>query len=814
MATRLTDTFTDANLVKLDVHVGELGATWTALAGMAGVNKPSIFDNRLFGFDATNSIYLASGTATTDGESITASVQKFDATSCAIGPAIRGSLVTNSCYNVFWAPDGTLALYRVISSTMTQIATGTAAISNGTHTVKLQATGTGASVLLEVFIDGAGSPALSFSDTDAARLTTPGKFGVYLAGATGGSAGIHFNDVNAIDAAAAAPTFTYTAPLNKTIHQRTAGAGTVKVSGTYTGAPATIEARLVAAGTNTPVSGFDWSPKVASPSGSAFSFTFASVPESLAWREVQVRDSANPGTVFTSGKVAVGALFASVNQSNVANFCYVGSSTLTANDSTSVFGRVGTWQAPNPSTMDGAITFLNSMVTALGVACGWLDTAKSGTSLDAGGFEPWLPTASSATYAYFRDTVTALDGTVEGVVSAAGENDANEGVSQATFYADLGLLFSAIRADTGKPNLPIVMMTLGRVLIGGYATDAQAQAIRLAQEQKAADANIYRVDCIDVPLGGDNIHSTAAGYVTRANRAALAMKAAFGLASQYRGPSYSSVQIVSSTVYDVVLTHHSGSDFTPSSGITGFRVLDGGTPVTISSAVRQAADRVRLTLAAAPASSPTVQYLYGVAPTVTSPVRDNSALALPMEYNGGVTSTASTVTSVTVAPSTANVAGSGTQQFNATVNGTGSPSQSVTWMASAGSINGSGLFTAPAATGSVQNITITATSTQDNTKSGTAAVTVPAGPVSRSVSITLRDVSGVLASLTGLRVAFYEETSPATITTPIYQSGTETTDAGGVLQFNCTTLLPSGGTGYVIVQHPDGRHFNGTAAVA
>lgn len=637
MATRVTDTFTDADLVRLDAHVGELGATWTALSGMAGANKPAIFSNRLFGFDATNCIYLTSGAATVDGESITASVQKFDATSCAVGPAIRGNLSTNSCYNVFWAPDGTLALYRVVSSTMTQIASGTAAISNGTHTVKLQATGTGSSVLLEVFIDGSGTAALSFSDTDAARLATPGKFGVYLAGATGGGAGIHFNDVNALDAAASTPTFTFTAPLNKTIHQRTSGTGTVKVSGTYTGSPVMIEARLVAAGTNTPISGYDWSTKVASPSGSAFSFTFTGVPESLAWREVQVRDSANPGNVYVSGKVAVGALFASVNQSNVANFCYVGSSTLTANDSTSVYGRVGTWQAPNPSTMDGAITFLNSMVSTLGVACGWLDTAKSGTSLDAGGFEPWLPTASSATYAYFRDTVAALDGTVEGVISAAGENDANEGVSQANFYADLGLLFSAIRSDMSKPSLPIVMMTLGRVLIGGYATDAQAQAIRLAQIQKAADSNIYRVDRVDLPLGGDNIHHTAAGYVSAGARCALAMKAAFGLVSQYRGPSYSVVEIISTTVYDVVLDHHSGTDFTPTTGITGFRVLDGATPATISSAVRQAANRIRLTLSAAPAATPVVQYFYGIAPTVTGAALDNSALALPLEFNNGVT---------------------------------------------------------------------------------------------------------------------------------------------------------------------------------
>ena len=89
-------------------------------------------------------------------------------------------------------------------------------------------------------------------------------------------------------------------------------------------------------------------------------------------------------------------------------------------------------------------------------------------------------------------------------------------------------------------------------------------------------------------------------------------------------------------------------------------------------------------------------------------------------------SPAPTVSSVTVSPSTANVAGDATQQFTATVSGTNSPSQGVNWTASAGTINTVGLFTAPAATSSVQTITITATSQQDGTKSGVATVTVAA----------------------------------------------------------------------------------------
>lgn len=102
-----------------------------------------------------------------------------------------------------------------------------------------------------------------------------------------------------------------------------------------------------------------------------------------------------------------------------------------------------------------------------------------------------------------------------------------------------------------------------------------------------------------------------------------------------------------------------------------------------------------------------------------------AALGSPFTVTIDVQSNA-TVTSVTVSPAAPTVTGGTTQQFTATVAGTNNPGQGVTWTVSAGTINSSGLFTAPAATGAAQSITITATSTADDTKSGTATVTVPA----------------------------------------------------------------------------------------
>jgi hypothetical protein len=82
--------------------------------------------------------------------------------------------------------------------------------------------------------------------------------------------------------------------------------------------------------------------------------------------------------------------------------------------------------------------------------------------------------------------------------------------------------------------------------------------------------------------------------------------------------------------------------------------------------------------------------------------------------NGQAGSMPSTIASVSPVCAPSTIAASATSQCNATVKGSGSHSSAVTWSASGGTINSSGLLTAPA---SASNVTVTATSTQDTTKS-------------------------------------------------------------------------------------------------
>jgi hypothetical protein len=86
-----------------------------------------------------------------------------------------------------------------------------------------------------------------------------------------------------------------------------------------------------------------------------------------------------------------------------------------------------------------------------------------------------------------------------------------------------------------------------------------------------------------------------------------------------------------------------------------------------------------------------------------------------------VQTSAPAITSVTVACIPSTIAPNASSKCIATLQGTGSFSSAVTWFASEGSISPAGVFTAP---DSVDNVTVTATSTQVNAESGTADITV------------------------------------------------------------------------------------------
>lgn len=143
-------------------------------------------------------------------------------------------------------------------------------------------------------------------------------------------------------------------------------------------------------------------------------------------------------------------------------------------------------------------------------------------------------------------------------------------------------------------------------------------------------------------------------------------------------------------------------------------------------------------LLTAPASAGTV--------TVTA----KSAQDTTQSGKTSVTVTTTTITSVSVSCNPTSVATGHTSQCTATVAGTGSYSSAVNWSVSGiqggnstvGTISSSGLYTAPSALPSANPVTVTATSTADPTKLGSAELTITVS--SSAVAITFLSTTSPL----------------------------------------------------------------------
>jgi hypothetical protein len=95
--------------------------------------------------------------------------------------------------------------------------------------------------------------------------------------------------------------------------------------------------------------------------------------------------------------------------------------------------------------------------------------------------------------------------------------------------------------------------------------------------------------------------------------------------------------------------------------------------------------------------------------------------------SGTTLQTSTSITSVSDTCSPTTIQSAQTSQCTATVQGTGSFTTAVNWTASAGTIATSGIYTAPTLTTATQ-VTITATSVQDPTKSGSTAAHLKCNP--------------------------------------------------------------------------------------
>lgn len=648
------DTFTEASTTALTSHTSDSGHGYSHWAGVA--TSPNVY--------STLGGVVGAGAAGTQVYKVSTASPSADEAFTAVGYVGSTAAFTSAgiCRRLNATGDGGyLAAYLPSTSKWyifrigAALATTQLAVSASTYsysaadtpTLVFDVTGTGASVSLSLTVNG--TSVCTATDTDPARITAAGNDG-YWWNCAGAGQGLFFGSASATSSTPST-SYTITTPVARQQYRLsgvTTGNATVSLTGTYTGT-APDRWRVVQDGTSTPVTGLDWQSFSTAPSGGAFSQTIT-IPKQSGFVNVVVGHTTDPATA-TSGKVGTGPIIAVDGQSWAwlwfSATAYAGDSSLTPDAKLTITGKQASnaWLTPSAATMNAAIAAGNALIAALGCPVALVDGSwdGSGLTVTADGGQ-WISGGAAGNAYTSAASAHAAAGGVDATIWIQGQADAGSSVTQSAYYTALGQM-TALRRTTYGATHPYVIVTHPRYLAG--LTDAQVEAIRKAHVQACGDAYNYRVDAIDVPLHTDNVHPTAAGFTTLGARCAQAVLEAFGLASYSRGAQITSVSQISSTVYDVNLTHDGGTDITPSTGITGFRALVSGSPVTISSADRQSATSIRLTLASPAASAPTIDYLYGKQPTVTAVAKDNSALTLPIEYNSGVVAS-NAATSVTL----------------------------------------------------------------------------------------------------------------------------------------------------------------------
>ncbi len=253
-------------------------------------------------------------------------------------------------------------------------------------------------------------------------------------------------------------TITLVTPVSYRVFQRNASNyGDIAITATYTGTPGRVEASW---------NGGAWSTIQVEPSGGNISGTLTG--QSAGQGTLSVRWVGNPDSVVTRTLVGVGDIFIIAGQSNAVGYTPGNQSYSHATLKAGLFGNDYNWkeladpvddetnQVDSVSLdashggscwPDLATEYLDHM----GIPCAFVPCALAGTSITV-----WQPGANhqDRTTLYGSMVYRALQTGAKVVLWWQGENDAQDGMAEATYNSWLDALANAIYSDLGIKLMP------------------------------------------------------------------------------------------------------------------------------------------------------------------------------------------------------------------------------------------------------------------------------------------------------------------------------------------------------------------------
>lgn len=414
--------------------------------------------------------------------------------------------------------------------------------------------------------------------------------------------------LNGAGAAGGSGTIAITTPIQYQTFQRSAGVGSIPVTGTYTGSPTAIEASFA---------GGAYQTIVASPSGGTYSGTLTGQTQGQGTLVVRFTND----TAVSANKtlIGIGDIFYALGDSNAqgqGTNLQSASGSLTA----TAFKEGGTWQVGNDRITGHSGTgsfwpLLSTLIMAdQGVPVAFVTTTLSGTDC-AGDRNSWAA-AGGAQYDIMVTTSAAVVSAL-GVLAVMGTNaiafgdTGNTTISQADYLTGLNSMANGFFATL--PGAPKTLVSIcGEVSGLGTPPD-----LRLAEDRvRAADRQFWSTGthgapgpCLIDQDYTDNLHYASDVLLQQvADRWWVAISNAFYGGTNGRGP------VLTSGIIDGGLTTITATfdrDLAAGTTYGGFRVLDNGTPATITSATRTGPRTVSIIVSAPVAAAATTKLSFG-----------------------------------------------------------------------------------------------------------------------------------------------------------------------------------------------------------
>lgn len=187
----LTDTFTDTDSTQLASHTPDSGGSWTSANGAysfsgsasGAVITSNAVRNTNSANGAGNVVFYYSVAPSGADYSIYFTLYYGGANARPTGIMVRGSTAANSGYLLYCDPAAGFTLYRSVTASLTSLGSySTSYSATNSVDVQISVSGTGATVSLEVFVDGVSR--ITASDTSGSRYTSAGNVLMLLYGGT------------------------------------------------------------------------------------------------------------------------------------------------------------------------------------------------------------------------------------------------------------------------------------------------------------------------------------------------------------------------------------------------------------------------------------------------------------------------------------------------------------------------------------------------------------------------------------------------------------------------------------------------------